>query len=76
MKKIVIFLLFVLLTTIGVFFVKDKSSSPTITYFPIDYGENFEYARTLLSLSNMNEKDHYYVTWQVESKTEIPMYIR
>jgi hypothetical protein len=76
MKNMVIILLFVTLTTIGVFFVKDMRSSPTITYFPLEYGTNFKYARTLLTLSNRNEKDHYDITWQVESKTEIPMYIR
>lgn len=74
MKKIILILFFITLTSVGIYFANGMKSSPTITYFPIDYGTGFEVSETSLQLDDVMES--YNVLWNVHSKTEVPMYLR
>lgn len=73
MKKITI-LFPIIIVILGVLSVVNLKVAPTITYFPIDYGTNFKFAHTILS-STLNQSN-YKITWEVQSKSEIPMYLR
>jgi hypothetical protein len=76
MKNAVRILLLIALTTIIIFFGKDLKSTPTITYFPIDYEKSFESANTSLEFTYNKGTDYYTIDWHVLSKTEMPMYLR
>ncbi|HAM80211.1 hypothetical protein [Ornithinibacillus bavariensis] len=73
-KTVVVFL--ILLTAIGIYFVKDLNSLPTITYFPIDYGTSFTNATTHLQVNPNDSTKNYILEWDVSSTTEVPMYLR
>ncbi|MFS0672814.1 hypothetical protein [Ornithinibacillus sp. 179-J 7C1 HS] len=75
MKNVLIVLSFLIVTSIGIYYVKDLKSAPTITYFPIDYGTSFDSASTSLELSS-TEKQGYRLTWNVQSKSKTPLYLR
>jgi hypothetical protein len=76
MSKRIAAVFFILLTAIGIYIASDMNSTPTITYFPIDYGTSFKSAATQLKLEPDSSSKNYILTWSVSSTTEIPMYLR
>ncbi|WP_047984132.1 hypothetical protein [Ornithinibacillus californiensis] len=76
MKKLLIILLFISITTAGIYYAQEVKSTPTITYFPIDYRTSFDSAKTNLELYSSDDNNAYEILWHVKSKSETPMYLR
>ncbi|WP_164668609.1 hypothetical protein [Virgibacillus doumboii] len=57
-------------------FIWQKTSIPSITYFPMDEGTSFKKASTSLDLISEKTNDSYEITWKVRSKTDKKLYLR
>ncbi|GAA0433974.1 MAG: hypothetical protein ACQEWU_12750 [Bacillota bacterium] len=61
---------------IAVVYLIRLNSTPAITYFPIDNNTTFSKSETQLQLFSEKGKDNYEITWESDSITNMPIYLR
>ncbi|WP_067730419.1 hypothetical protein [Oceanobacillus damuensis] len=76
MKKWQALLLIAFILLVGIVFIFESSTSPTVSFFPLDPESTVEYASTSLTLLSEEGTNKYEVDWKVASASDKIMYLR
>lgn len=77
MKKYVGYLFIFIGIILGIsYLIVQEHSISTISFFPIDETKAFQQAGTSVEAFQAKDKDGYVLRWNIESTSEVPLYLR